>query len=146
MYRTAGMLVVALACAAGALAGEVDKADKAAGTAAFTLGRVQKQLYPGLSQADVVERLGRPEHPDARRAGAGGLGVRPGRDDSETSSSKLGIAGAGSGAGSIVAGIIGVSAGKHSEKTRSSQRTLTVVVRFSTAGAVESFSWHDSRI
>ena len=39
----------------------------------------------------------------------------------------------------------GIGAGKRSEKAKSSQKTLTVVIRFSAAGAVESFTWHASR-
>jgi hypothetical protein len=49
------------------------------------------------------------------------------------------------GAGGAVLGLFGINASKRSDKARSSQRTLTVVVRFSAAGAVETFTWHDSR-
>jgi hypothetical protein len=55
------------------------------------------------------------------------------------------VGGAGAGAGGSVAGALGLSAGKRSDKTRSSQKTLTVVIRFSATGAVESFTWHHSR-
>ena len=49
------------------------------------------------------------------------------------------------GVGSTFAGLLGINASKRSDKARSSQRTLTVVVRFSAAGTVETFTWHDSR-
>ena len=63
----------------------------------------------------------------------------------EASSGNIGIAGGGMGVGSTFLGLLGINAGKRSDKARSSQRTLTVVVRFSAAGTVETFTWHDSR-
>ena len=63
----------------------------------------------------------------------------------EASSGNVGIGGVGSGAGGSVAGVLGIKAGKRIDKARSSQHALTVVVRFSSAGAVESFTWHSSR-
>jgi hypothetical protein len=146
MKRVAGVAIATLACAAGALAGETEKADRAKATpSAFTLGRVQSELRQGLSQAEVVERLGSPNILTRDAEGREAWVYDRVSTEFEASSSKLGISGAGSGVGSVFAGIVGVSAGKHSEKTRSSQRTLTVVVRFSASGAVESYSWHDSR-
>jgi hypothetical protein len=55
------------------------------------------------------------------------------------------VGGLGSGVGSSLWGLLGVGAGKRSDKARSSQRTFTVVVRFSAAGTVETFTWHNSR-
>ena len=63
----------------------------------------------------------------------------------EASSGNIGIAGGGMGAGGAFLGLFGINASKRSDKARSSQRTLTVVVRFSAAGTVETFTWHDSR-
>jgi hypothetical protein len=63
----------------------------------------------------------------------------------EASGGSLGVGGLGSGAGSTLWGLLGVGAGKRSERAKSSQRTLTVVIRFSAAGAVETFTWHHSR-
>ena len=142
MYRTAGVVVVALACAAGTFAGE---ADKGGGSSAFTLGRVQKELRQGLSQADVVERLGSPNVLTRDAQGREAWVYDRVSSEREASSSGVRIGGLGSGGAGNFAGILGLSVGKQSEKARSSQRTLTVVIRFSTAGAVESFSWHDSR-
>ncbi len=142
MYRTAGVLVVALACAAAALAGE---ADRGAGTSAFTLGRVQRELHQGLSQADVVERLGSPNILTRDAEGREAWVYDRVSTEREASSSGVRIGGLGSGAAGNFAGLLGLGVGKQSEKARSTQRTLTVVIRFTTAGAVESFSWHDSR-
>ena len=145
MYRGAGVvLVVALTSVAAAGAEEREKA-KAEPPAAFTLGVVQKALRAGLSQADVAERLGSPNivtrEPDGREAWV----YDKVSSEVEASSGSVGVGGLGSGVGSTFWGLLGVGGGKRSEKAKSSQRTLTVVIRFSAAGAVESFTWHDSR-
>jgi hypothetical protein len=145
MIRTVGVAVVLLA--AGAVAAGAEDREKAATGAswAFTLGLVQKELRTGLSQAEVVERLG---SPNILTRDAGGLEAwvyDRVSSDVEVSGGSVGLGGVGSAAGSSVAGILGITAGKRSERARSSQRTLTVVVRFSAAGTVESFSWHHSR-
>jgi hypothetical protein len=143
MLQAARFVIAALACSAGALAAEADGAK--AGASAFTLGRVQRELHSGLSQAEVAEKLGSPNILTRDASGREAWVYDRVATEVEASSSKVGIGGAGTGAGGSFAGMLGVSAGRHSERTRSSQRTLTVVIRFSTAGAVESFSWHDSR-
>lgn len=145
MYRVMGVTLVVVATGvAGARAGEREKA-KAAPTAAFTLGAVQKELRPGLSQVDVVERLGSPNILTRDAEGREAWVYDKVSSEVEASSGNVGIAGAGAGAGGTVAGLLGITAGKRSEKTKSSQKTLTVVIRFSAAGTVESFTWHDSR-
>ena len=148
MRRIAGVVVAVLACAAGALAAEVAPAEADAAKAeasAFTLGRVQKELRQGLSQAEVVLRLGSPNILTRDAEGREAWVYDRVSSEREASSSGVRIGGAGSGAAGNFAGLLGVSAGKRSEKSRSSQRTLTVVIRFSAAGTVESFTWHDSR-
>ena len=145
MFRTAVVALVAVALGVvSSEAGEREKAQAAPG-AAFTLGVVQKALRPGLSQADVVERLGSPNIVTRETDGREAWVYDKVSSEVEASGSSIGLGGLGSGAGASFGGILGITAGKRSEKARSSQRTLTVVVRFSTAGAVESFSWHDSR-
>jgi len=145
MHRRAGVvLAVALAGAAASGAGERERA-KAEPPAAFTLGVVQKELRPGLSQADVAERLGAPNILTRDADGREAWVYDKVSTELEASGGSLGVGGLGSGAGSTFWGLLGVGAGKRSEKAKSSQKTLTVVIRFSAAGAVESFTWHDSR-
>ena len=145
MFRFIGVtLVVATMGVAGAGAGEGQKA-KAGSTAAFTLGGVQKALRPGLAQVDVVEGLGSPNILTRDADGREAWVYDRVSSDVEVSSGSVGVGGLGSGVGSTFAGLLGITAGKRSDKARSSQRTLTVVVRFSAAGVVESFTWHDSR-
>lgn len=136
------LMATGVAPAGAAERGAKDRADP---TAAFTLGVVQKELRKGLFQAEVAERLGAPNI--LMRDGEGREAWVYDRvfSEVEVSSGSVGIGGVGSGVGSHVAGVLGISAGKRSDKARSSQRTLTVVIRFSAAGIVESFSWHDSR-
>jgi hypothetical protein len=143
MLRGANV-VLAVAVASLAAAGEREKA-KAERGAAFTLGVVQKALRPGLSQADVAERLGSPNIVTREAGGREACVYDKVSSERETSAEGVGVGGAGSGAGGSFWGLLGVTAGRRSEKATTSQRTLTVVIRFSAAGAVESFTWHDSR-
>jgi hypothetical protein len=145
MFRTVVVALVAVAVGVvPAAAGERAKA-KEASSSAFTLGVVQKALRPGLSQADVAERLGAPNILTRDGEGREAWVYDKVSSEIEASSGNIGIAGGGMGVGSTFLGLFGINASKRSDKARSSQRTLTVVVRFSAAGAVETFTWHDSR-
>ena len=136
-----GLLAVAL-CAVPVVAAEREKAEA---PRAFTLGLVQKALRPGLSQAEVAERLGSPSIVTRETDGREAWVYDKVSSERESSRESLGVGGAASGAGGSFWGLLGLTAGKRSEKAKSSQRTLTVVIRFSAAGAVERFTWHDSR-
>ena len=145
MFRVMGVTVAVLATVVGAAeAGDRDKATTDTASA-FTLAAVQKELRTGLSQADVVERLGSPNILTRDGNGREAWVYDKVSSEIEASSGSVGVGGMGSGVGSTFAGFLGVSASKRSDKAKSSQRTLTVVVRFSAAGTVESFTWHDSR-
>jgi hypothetical protein len=145
MFRVMGVTLLALATlVAAAEAKDGDKA-KPDSSSAFTLGVVQRELRSGLSQAEVVERLGSPNILTRDGAGREAWVYDRVSSDVEVSSAGVGIGGLGAGAGSTFAGVLGISGGKSKEKLRSSQRTLTVVVRFSAAGTVESFTWHNTR-
>ncbi len=141
-----GRAAVALfAVALGAVPVAAAEREKAEAPRAFTLGLVQKALRPGLSQADVAERLGSPNIVTREADGREAWVYDKVASERETSGESVGVGGAASGAGGSFWGLLGVTAGKRSEKAKSSQRTLTVVIRFSAAGAVETFTWHDSR-
>jgi hypothetical protein len=140
-----GVALVALAFGVvPAVAGDKGRA-KTEAPNEFTLGIVQKELRPGLSQADVAERLGSPSILTRETDGREAWVYDKVSSEVETSSGNLGIGGLGSGAGRTLGGVLGIAAGRSSGKTKSSQKTLTVVIRFSAAGAVESFTWHASR-
>jgi hypothetical protein len=145
MWRTSGVALLGLAAlATTAVVARADEA-KAEAPSAFTLGAVQKELRPGLSQAEVVERLGSPNILTRDRDGREAWVYDRVMTEVETSKSGASVGGGGTGASGSVAGLIGIRAGKSRETLRSSQRTLTVVVRFGSAGTVESVSWHASR-
>jgi len=145
MFRT--VVVALVVVAVGVVrAGAGDRAKaKETPSSAFTLGVVQKELRPGLSQADVAERLGAPNILTRDGEGREAWVYDKVSSEAEASSGSIGIAGGGMGVGSTFLGLLGINASKRSDKARSSQRTLTVVVRFSAAGTVETFTWHDSR-
>jgi hypothetical protein len=126
-------------------AGASDKKAAKENMATFSLGLVQKELRPGLSQADVVEHLGAPNILMKDPAGRESWVYDKVSSEVELTSGGVGVGGVGSGVGGSFWGLLGVTASKKSEKVRSTQRTLTVVVRFSPAGTVESFTWHNSR-
>ena len=131
------VMLVALAGAAGA-----DEARKPGG---FTLGLVQRSLKPGLAQAEVAERLGAPNI--VTRDGQGREAWVYDRTATEVESSgrhvSAGLGGAAARAATL--GLLGIGGGAHSTRTSSTQRTLTVVVRFDADGAVASFSFHETR-
>ncbi len=142
MFRVQTVAIV-LVTASVAGAGEAEKARPAA--SAFTLGLVQKELRAGLSQAEVVERLGAPNLLTRDAHGREAWVYDRVASEVESSSGSVGIGGAVQGSGSSLAGVLGLAAGHRSEKARTSQRTLTVVVRFDDAGLAQTFSWRDSR-
>ena len=139
-------LALALAAAAVVpLVAEERGKGKAEASREFTLGVVQKDLKQGLSQADVAERLGSPNLVTRDAEGREAWVYDRVSSEVEASSGTIGVGGVGSGVGGALAGILGIGAGKRTERARSSQKTLTVIIRFSAAGAVESFTWHSSR-
>lgn len=147
MERSVGVAVmlVALAGAAAADTGGTGKDAKPAAGGEFTLGLVQRGLQPGLSQADVAERLGSPNIVTRDAAGREAWVYDKVATETERSGRHVGIGGGGLASGASTLGLLGLSAGASSEKARSSQKTLTVVVRFAADGTVESFTFHHSR-
>jgi hypothetical protein len=150
MERKATITLVTLLLAASAAEPAEPKSKgeaKASGEAEveFTLGLAQRALKEGLSQAEVAERLGAPNIVARDAAGREAWIYDKVAREFQSSGRQVGIGGGLSGAGDSTLGLFGLRAGGHSEKAKSSQKTLTVVVRFSPEGAVESFTYHQSR-
>lgn len=145
MWRHTGVILVAVAIGVVPATAE-DRAKPTSDTSReFTLGLVQKELRVGLAAADVAERLGSPNIVTRDGDGREAWVYDKASSEVEVSSSGFGLGGLGTGAGSSVGGVLGIAAGRRSEKAKVSQRTLTVVIRFSAAGVVDGFTWHVSR-
>jgi len=138
----AGLLVVLTA--AGPAAG-TENAKAPAQEREFTLGLVQKELRVGMTQTEVATTLGSPNL--VTRCGQG-------REawvyDRVASEARVRSSGVGGGAGGIgtpgTALILGLFGGHvRNDQAVTTQKTLTVVIRFDAEGAVESFSFHASR-
>jgi hypothetical protein len=115
----------------------------------LTLGLAQLTLRVGLSGAELAERLGSPNI--VTRDSEGRESWIYDRIATETtwSGSAHGIGGGalGSGAwsGGGILGLLGGQLSKRSGSRKTTERTLTVVVKLDPAGTVESFSFHASR-
>lgn len=99
----------------------------------MTLGLVQKEIRKGMSQAEVISALGSPNI--LTRDAEGKEAWVYDKIATEASYSKKG------GYGTIL--ILGFEGG--SAKASSSQRTLTVVIKFDQKRLVENFSYHVSK-
>lgn len=99
----------------------------------MTLGVVQKEIRRGMSQAEVVSALGSPNI--LTKDAEGKETWVYDKIATEASYSKKG------GYGTIL--ILGFEAG--SAKASSSQRTLTVIIKFDEKQLVENFSYHVSK-
>jgi len=101
-----------------------------------TLGVVQKEIRIGMSAADVAAALGSPNI--VTRDSAGKETWIYDKIATEASYSK-----SSGGTGLILALIGGYS--KEAGAASSTQKTLTVIIKFNSNNAVESFSYHSSR-
>lgn len=99
----------------------------------MTLGIVQKEIRKGMSQAEVISALGSPNI--LTRDAEGKETWVYDKIATEASYSKKG------GYGTIL--ILGFAA--ESAKASSSQRTLTVVIKFDQKQLVENFAYHVSK-
>lgn len=124
------VLVTALsACTAQYHARDV----RGAGERKMTLGVVQKEIRKGLSQADVAEALGSPNIVTRDSAGLETWVYDKTATEAQYSNSVA--------YGTVL--VVGVA--KAAGAASVSQRTLTVVIKFSADGKVDTFSYHASR-
>ncbi len=115
----------------------------------FTLGVVQKSIYRGMSQASVAQALGSPNIVTRDEVGAETWVYDKIATEASYSSDRGGVSGlgaAGGVAGSVL--ILGGLAGSYDRAAgaaSSTQRTLTVVIKFDKNNAVSDFSYHSSK-
>jgi hypothetical protein len=121
------------------------EATKPVGETEFTLGLVQKEVRIGMSQADLVSALGSPNILTRDSQGRESWVYDKFATEARVKSSGFGASAGGLGnVGSSL--LLGVLSGySRNERAASTQRTLTVVIRFDKDGRVESFSFHASR-
>jgi len=111
----------------------------------FTVGLVQKEIKVGMSQTEVAEALGSPNIVTRDKDGKESWIYD--KIASEASYSKSSIGGAG-GAGGVAGStlILGIlTGGYESGASSTTNKTLTVVIKFNDEKLVESFSYHSSK-
>ena len=123
----------------------------------MTLGIVQKKIHVGMSQADVAQALGSPNIVTKDNSGAETWIYDKIATEASYSNSKQaasGSAGAGLGAlgvmgQTLLGGIVGGSYTKSGESeagaNATTQKTLTVVIKFNESGQVKNLSYHVSK-
>lgn len=135
MFKTAAMFLVALSIFASALftAGCAGKEASTANEKEMTLGLVQKNITKGMSQADVAEAIGSPNI--VTKDSDGNETWVYDKIASEASYSSRGMY------WTLI--LIGGSGG--SGRSTTTQKTLTVVIRYDSHGKVEKVSYHASK-
>jgi len=130
--------LLAAGCSATHHAADVRKADD---TDRVSVGTVQKQIVIGMSAADVASVLGSPnivtteeERQETWIYDKISSDVTYSRSSGTVAGLIFGSAGGGAGVGSTSAG-----------SSSSSQRTLTVIIKFDGNSKVRDFSYHTSR-
>lgn len=115
----------------------------------MTLGIVQKEIRVGMSQADVAVALGSPNIVTRDSAGMETWiydKIATEASYSRSGADISGTVGAGGVAGStLILGGVGGGASRNSGASSSTQKTLTVVIKFDGTGLVETFSYHMSK-
>ncbi len=115
----------------------------------MTMGVVQKEIRVGMPSPEVVEALGSPNM--VRRDSAGKETWVYDKIATEASysrsSSNVGgsVSGAGLPADVLLLGTISGSHGRSKGASATTQKTLTVIIRFDLDDRIESFSYHASK-
>ena len=126
--------LLSIACALGVLGCSAKDSDlQSTKEREMTLGVVQKEVKVGMSQADVATRLGSPNI--VTKDGEGNETWIYDKIASEASYSR------GGGYGTLI--LFGFS--KESSKSSTSQKTLTVVLKFDKNSNVSNVSYHTSK-
>lgn len=115
----------------------------------FTLGLVQTKVYRGMSQTEVAESLGSPNIV-TRDSGGDESWVYDKIATEASYSADRGSVGGGLGAGGFAGSVLllgGVTSGysKAAGAAASTQKTLTVVIKFDKNQKVKDFSYHSSK-
>lgn len=114
----------------------------------MTMGIVQKEIRVGMPSTDVLEALGSPNM--VRRDGAGNetwvydkIATEASYKNSSTNVG-AGAGGAGVAGDTLLLGTISGGRSGNKGSSATTQKTLTVIIRFDHDDKVESFSYHSS--
>ena len=115
----------------------------------MTVGTVQREIRKGMSPAEVAEQLGSPNIVQKDAEGKevwiyDKIATEASYSNSSGSATALASAGGAPGNSLILGGLLGNYA-KSAGAYASSQKTLTVVIKFNAASRVDSFTYHSSR-
>jgi outer membrane protein assembly factor BamE (lipoprotein component of BamABCDE complex) len=111
----------------------------------MTVGVVQKEIRVGMSQADVAEALGSPNIVTKDNDGQETWVYDKIASEASYSNSRGGIGG---GAGAVVGTVLTLGLINYSQSsgaTSSTQKTLTVIIKFDEASKVKSFSYNSTK-
>ncbi len=115
----------------------------------LTVGVVQKEIHVGMSQTDVAKVLGSPNIVTKDSAGKDSWVYDKIATEASYSSGRGGINGIGGAGGepgtTLLLGIAGGGYSKSAGATSVTQKTLTIIIKFSGNNTVESFSYHSSK-
>jgi len=114
----------------------------------MTLGIVQKEIRVGMSSVDVAEALGSPNM--VRRDSAGNetwiydkIATEASYKNS-SSNANAGVSAAGVPGNVLVLGNVNAGRSKNHGSSATTQKTLTVIIRYDKDDKVETFSYHTS--
>ena len=111
----------------------------------MTVGQVQKEIRVGMSGAEVTEVLGSPNIVTTDENRREVWVYDRIATDRVYSNSSGGVAALFIGFGSNAAGTSGAGQSLSSGATSTSQRTLTVIIKYDEAGKVRDFAYHQSK-
>ncbi len=115
----------------------------------MTVGVVQKEIRVGMSQADVAEALGSPNIVTKDSEGKETWVYDKIATEASYSRSSGGVGGVGGAGGlagtTLLLGLIGGGYSQEAGAASSTQKTLTVIIKFDKDSKVESFSYHASK-
>ena len=115
----------------------------------MTVGIVQREIRVGMSQADVATALGSPNIVTRDMGGTETwIYDKIATEASYSSSSRTiagGVAGGGIAGPALILGGIGGVANRKAGAMSSTQKTLTVVIKFDENNLVKTFSYHSSK-
>ena len=111
----------------------------------MTVGKVQKEIRVGMSGAAVAQALGSPNIVSTDEERREVWIYDKVATDRVYSSSSGGVNSLILGFGASAGGGVGASGGSSAGASSTSQRTLTVIIKFDKAGSVRDFAYHTSK-